>query len=153
MTGGSLGPTVTLEAAVLAPPPVTTDGVTARPPPAVPALTLPRHVVTAHTVVRVTVTAVPAVQPVAARRAGLLTADSLVPGWTHTVAPLLVAAPPDTLAPLLAVLSEQSSRAWNVTVGASPPSRTGALRSHMTELLHIKLILTFPETASHSAPL
>ena len=128
MTGGSLGPTVTLEAAVLAPPPVTTDGVTARPPPAVPALTLPRHVVTAHTVVRVTVTAVSAVQPVAARRAGLLTADSLVPGRTHTVAPLLVAAPPDTLAPLLAVLSEHSSRAWNVTVGASPPSRTGALR-------------------------
>ena len=51
------------------------------------------------------------------------TADSLVPGRTHTVTLLLVAAPLDTLAPLTTVLSEHSSLAWNGTVGASPPSQ------------------------------
>ena len=119
VTGVSVRSTVTLETAVLAPGPLLTDGVTGRPPPPVPALALPRHVVTAQAVPS-TLAPVLAVQAVAPGGAGLLTENSLVAWNTHTVSSLLFALALLAGAPLLAVLPEGPRRTGHVTVGPGP---------------------------------
>ena len=119
VTGVSVRSTVTLETAVLAPGPLLTDGVTGRPPPAVPALTLPRHVVTAQAVPS-TLAPVLAVQAVTPGGAGLLTENSLVARNTDTVSSLLLALTLLAGAPLLAVLPEGPRRTGHVTVGPGP---------------------------------
>ena len=126
VTGVSVRSTVALETTVLAPGPLLTDRVTARPSPAVPALALPRHVVTAQAVGS-TLAPVLAVQAVAPGGAGLLTENSFVARNTHTVSSLLLALTLLAGAPLLAVLPEGPRWTGHVTVGPGPPRGTGAL--------------------------
>ena len=156
VAGGSRLAALTVQAAVLAPPSLLTDGVAPLPPPPVATLTPPRDGVAALAVLLLAVAAMLAVEAEAPRPAGQLTVNPLEAGQTDTFASLVAAPVVLALTFLLTVLSKPSLRTGGVTVGSRPASRTRTLKHHglcQPEISNPALHLTLPDTGSQGASL